>query len=246
MAAPNSSALTKPLKHIAFIMDGNGRWAKKRLLPRSAGHAAGVRRIKDIIDTCFETYDIYCVSLFCFSTENWNRPQKEIDTLFNLLEDFFHKEIDYFMEKGTKIVVLGNLSDSRIPSHTLDTIHQAMNDTKNNTKHIFNVLFNYGGRYDIQQAVQSLAKEASEGLIDPSQITQQDIADHLLTKGDPEIDLLIRTSGEERISDCFLYQLAYSELVFTPVYWPDFDQKELARCLKEYSSRNRRFGAIKE
>lgn len=241
-----SSPLTLPLNHIAFIMDGNGRWAKKRLLPRSAGHAAGVRRIKDIIDICFEEYGIYCASLFCFSTENWNRPEKEIKTLFNLLKDFFNKEIDYFMERGTRIMVLGDLSDPRIPADILETINKAVEKTKDNKNHVFNVLFNYGGRADIQQAVQAIAQEAKDGKIDPKNITQEDIANHLLTAGDPEIDLLIRTSGEERISNCFLYQLAYSELVFTKTYWPDFNRKALDECLKQYSARNRRFGAIKE
>lgn len=244
--AEKTSSLTKPLNHIAFIMDGNGRWAKKRMLPRSAGHLAGVKRIKDIISICFEEYSIYCASLFCFSTENWNRPEKEVSTLFSLLQDFFDKELPYFLKTKTQIRVLGNLSDPRIPDDILKTISQAVDKTKDNENHIFNVLFNYGGRYDIQQAICALSEEARAGKIDPKQITQQDIASHLLTKDCPEVDLLIRTSGEQRISDCFLYQLAYSELVFTGVAWPDFDHKALDECLREYSFRNRRFGAIKE
>lgn len=235
-----------PLRHIAFIMDGNGRWAKQRLLPRTAGHKAGVARIHEVIDAAFEDYGIYAATLFCFSTENWNRPEKEVSTLFKLLKAFFEKEIDYFMEKGTQIRVLGNLEDPRIPADTLATIKQSIETTKNNDKHVFNVLFNYGGRYDILQATKEIALEAKEGKIDVENIDKKMFEEHLLTKELSDIDLLIRTSGEERVSNFCLYQIAYSELVFTPTYWPDFNKKELEKCLIEYQHRNRRFGAIKE
>lgn len=235
-----------PLKHIAFIMDGNGRWAKKRLLPRSAGHRAGVAKIHEIIDSAFEDYGIYAASLFCFSTENWNRPQQEISTLFQLLEDFFKKEIDYFMEKGTQVRVLGELDDPRIPAQTLSTIKEAMEKTKNNSRHVFNVLFNYGGRGEILHATKEIAQLVEEGKLSPLDITDEVFKNHLYTKEISDIDLLIRTSGEERISNCFLYQLAYTELEFVDVYWPSFSKKDLADCLLAYTKRNRRFGAIKE
>lgn len=235
-----------PLKHIAFIMDGNGRWAKKRLLTRSAGHKAGVKKIHEIIDSAFEDYHIYAASLFCFSTENWNRPEKEISTLFLLLKEFFEKEIDYFMLKGTQVRVLGDLNDPRIPQDILDTIHDATNRTKNNDKHVFNVLFNYGGRREILDACKEIAKDVKDGKIDVSDITDSLFKEHLYTKELSDIDLLIRTSGEERISNCFLYQLAYTELEFVDVYWPSFSKKDLAECLENYTHRNRRFGAIKE
>ncbi|MFA6624659.1 MAG: polyprenyl diphosphate synthase [Bacilli bacterium] len=235
----------KNLRHIAFIMDGNGRWAKKRLLPRSAGHKAGVKRIKEIITSCYDDYGIYCATLFTFSTENWNRPQDEIDTLFQLLKLFFTQEIDYFMKRGTRIKVLGDLSDKRIPQDVLDVINDSVNRTAHNDKNVFNVLFNYGGRYDILNATKKLCSLAKAGKIDPSKITEKDFENELLTEDLSDVDLLVRTSGEERISNCLLYQIAYSEFVFTNTFWPDFDKKELGRCIDEYKHRNRRFGTIK-
>ncbi len=235
-----------PLRHIAFIMDGNGRWAKKRLLARSAGHKAGVAKIHEIIDSAFEDYGIYAASLFCFSTENWNRPEQEISTLFDLLKEFFKKEIDYFMEKQTQVRVLGVLDDPRIPKDILDTINEAMDRTKDNKRHVFNVLFNYGGRTEILSACKEIAKDVKDGKIDVSAIDDALFKSHLYTKEISDIDLLIRTSGEERISNCFLYQLAYTELEFVDVYWPSFSKKDLAQCLENYTHRNRRFGAIKE
>ena len=235
-----------PLRHIAFIMDGNGRWAKKRLLNRSAGHKAGVAKIHEIIDSAFEDYGIYAASLFCFSTENWNRPEQEISTLFSLLKEFFQKEIDYFVEKKTQVRVLGVLDDPRIPKDILDTIHEAMERTKNNDRHVFNVLFNYGGRTEILNACKEIAKDVKDGKISVEDIDDSLFKSHLYTKEISDIDLLIRTSGEERISNCFLYQLAYTELEFVDVYWPSFSKKDLAECLENYTHRNRRFGAIKE
>jgi undecaprenyl diphosphate synthase len=235
-----------PISHIAFIMDGNGRWAKKRLLPRSLGHKAGVERIHAIIDSCFEDYGIKAASLFCFSTENWNRPEKEIKTLFRLLEEFFEREIDYFMKKKTQIRVLGDLEDPRIPDGVRKTIQKAIDTTSVNQEHVFNVLFNYGGRDDILHACKQVVKEVQEGHIQEKDIDDSLFQKYLYTKELSNIDLLIRTSGEERISNCFLYQLAYAELIFTPTYWPDFSISELNSCLVEYSHRNRRFGAIKE
>lgn len=234
------------LKHIAFIMDGNGRWAKKRLLPRSLGHKAGVNKIKEIIDSCYDDYNIYATTLFTFSTENWNRPQKEIDTLFNLLEEFFKKEIEYFKNRGTRIQVLGNLDDKRIPQSVKDTILHAMDETKNNSKNVFNVLFNYGSRFEIVEACKKIASLVKEDKVNVENIDNKLFEDNLYTKELSDIDLLIRTSGEERLSNCLLYQVAYAEFVFTPCYWPDFNKKELNRCLIEYSKRNRRFGEIKD
>lgn len=235
-----------PLKHIAFIMDGNGRWAKNKMLTRSAGHRAGVAKIHEIIDCAFTDYGIYAASLFCFSTENWNRPQQEISTLFSLLKEFFEKEIDFFMETETQVRVLGELDDPRIPADILSVIHDAIERTKNNKKHVFNVLFNYGGRADILHATKMIAKDVQDGKLKVEDINDDLFKMYLYTKELSDIDLLVRTSGEERISNCFLYQLAYTELLFKEVYWPGFSKKDLADCLEEYSHRNRRFGAIKE
>ena len=150
------------------------------------------------------------------------------------------------MKKGTKINVLGDLSDPRIPEDVRKTIVESTAETNRNDKHVFNVLFNYGGRYDILQATRSLAEEVKEGKRDPKDIDEKAFASHLLTGSLSDIDCLVRTSGEERISNCCLYQIAYAELIFTKTYWPSFDKKELAKCLYEYAHRNRRFGAIKE
>ncbi|MDD7607557.1 MAG: polyprenyl diphosphate synthase [Candidatus Enterosoma sp.] len=236
----------KPIKHIAFIMDGNGRWAKKRFLSRSMGHKAGVSRIKEIIMSCYDDYGIYCASLFTFSTENWNRPQDEIDTLFELLEEFFVKEIDFFNSRGVKIQVLGNLQDERIPSKTLNVIKEAVRKTENNDKNVFNVLFNYGSRFEIIKACKEIASSVKEGIISAEDIDNTLFENHLYTKELSSIDLLIRTSGEKRLSNCLLYQVAYAEFIFTKKFWPDFNKKELYRCLLEYSKRDRRFGAIKD
>ncbi len=228
-------------------MDGNGRWAKKRLLPRSMGHRAGVKRIKEIITACFEDYGIHTASLYCFSTENWNRPKDEITTLFRLLRTFFEKEIDYFRKKDVRIRVLGFLEDERIPEDTRKTILQAMEDTKDCKSHVFNVLFNYGGRQEILFATKKIAQKVKDGKLDVDTLTEKDFEAELFTGAeDSNVDLLVRTSGEERLSNCLLYQIAYSEFLFTDTYWPDFDKTELAKCIDIYNHRNRRFGAIKE
>ncbi|MCI1735229.1 MAG: polyprenyl diphosphate synthase [Bacilli bacterium] len=234
-----------PIRHIAFIMDGNGRWAKKRFLPRSAGHKAGVSRIKEIVTSCYDDHGIYAVSLFTFSTENWNRPEKEIAILFSLLKEFFLKEIDYFVSRGTHINVLGDLDDPRIPKDILETIQMAMNRTKDLSKNVFNVLFNYGSRDEIVRASRAIAQDAMAGKIDPKTLTQKDFSRYLFTGELSDVDLLVRTSGEERLSNCLLYQIAYAEFVFEPTYWPDYSKDTLAHDIDLYRQRNRRFGAIK-
>ena len=235
-----------PLKHLAFIMDGNGRWAKKRLLPRSMGHKAGVNRIKKIIDSCFFDYGIKAVSLFTFSTENWNRPDDEIKTLFQLLKEFFELNIADFKQKKVRIFVSGNIDDPRIPKDVLDIINKAIDETKNGDSHYFNVLFNYGGRKELVKACREIASDVKEGRMSVDEIDEQTISSHLYFPLLPDIDLLIRTSGEERLSNCLLYECAYAEFVFPSCYWPDFDFRELSLCLEEYQKRSRRFGAIKQ
>lgn len=234
------------IRHIAFIMDGNGRWAKKRLLPRSSGHKVGVDIIKKIVESCYDDYGIYAVSLFTFSTENWNRPQKELDTLFKLLKEFFDKEIDYFNSRGTKINVLGELDDPRIPKDTLKTIHNAIESTKNNSTNFFNVLFNYGSRNEIADAAKLVAQDVKDGKIDISSIDKDTFKNYLFTKDLSDIDLLVRTSGEQRLSNCLLYQVAYAEFVFEDTLWPDYTPETLKKDIEIYLKRNRRFGAIEE
>jgi len=237
--------LTKPLNHIAFIMDGNGRWAKKRMLPRSLGHKAGVRNVKKIIDLCFKKYGIRTCSLFVFSTENWNRPAEEIAYLFQLLKIFFRDNIDEFLEDGTKILVSGDLTDPRIPKDVIKTIKEAEDDTKGCTNYSFNVLFNYGGRREIASACKKIAGEVKEGRINLESIDEKFVQSYLYQPELSDVDLLVRTSGELRISNCLLYELAYAEMEFPGVYWPDFSESDLIDCLKEYQNRNRRYGGLK-
>lgn len=237
---------TKSLKHILFIMDGNGRWAKKRLLPRTAGHLAGVKRIKEIVDECFLTYQIPYVSLFCFSSENWNRPEAEVSTLFKLLKEFFSSNIEDFKSKGVKIRVVGDLADKRIPTDILNTINEAMEETKELNKYNFTVLFNYGGRQDVVQATKRFASLYKEGKIELDSLNVKSFEDYLWTKDLPDVDLMVRTSGELRVSNCYLYQLAYAEMEFPKTYWPDYSVKSLKESLDDFYGRNRRFGAIKE
>lgn len=237
---------TKSLKHILFIMDGNGRWAKKRLLPRTAGHLAGVKRIKEIVDECFLTYQIPYVSLFCFSSENWNRPEAEVSTLFKLLKEFFSSNIEDFKSKGVKVRVVGDLVDKRIPTDILNTINEAMEETKELNKYNFTVLFNYGGRQDVVQATKRFASLYKEGKVELDSLNVKSFEDYLWTKDLPDVDLMVRTSGELRVSNCYLYQLAYAEMEFPKTYWPDYSVKSLKESLDDFYGRNRRFGAIKE
>lgn len=237
---------TKSLKHILFIMDGNGRWAKKRLLPRTAGHLAGVKRIKEIVDECFLTYQIPYVSLFCFSSENWNRPEAEVSTLFKLLKEFFSSNIEDFKSKGVKVRVVGDLADKRIPTDILYTINEAMEETKELNKYNFTVLFNYGGRQDVVQATKRFASLYKEGKVELDSLNVKSFEDYLWTKDLPDVDLMVRTSGELRVSNCYLYQLAYAEMEFPKTYWPDYSVKSLKESLDDFYGRNRRFGAIKE
>ena len=227
-------------------MDGNGRWAKKRLLLRTAGHLAGVKRIKEIVDECFLTYQIPYVSLFCFSSENWNRPEAEVSTLFKLLKEFFSSNIEDFKSKGVKIRVVGDLADKRIPTDILNTINEAMKETKELNKYNFTVLFNYGGRQDVVQATKKFASLYKEGKVELDSLNVKSFEDYLWTKDLPDVDLMVRTSGELRVSNCYLYQLAYAEMEFPKTYWPDYSVKSLKESLDDFYGRNRRFGAIKE
>ncbi len=228
--------LSVPLKHIAFIMDGNGRWAKKRLLPRHLGHKEGCLRIIDILKACQE-FGIRVMSLYCFSTENWKRPKDEIDHLFKYLEEFFNREIDNLVKDEVRIRTMGELS--KLPLKTQEVIKNAKERTKNNEKFILNICLNYGGRDEIVRAVNKIIETNPH-----KSITEDEFSSYLDSSSLPEVDLLIRTSGEQRISNYMLWQLAYAEFIFTPTYWPDFKKPQLIECLKEYELRNRRYGGL--
>ena len=233
--------LNKPIKHLAVIMDGNGRWAQKRGLPRTKGHEEAFSRIREISDYC-KDYDIKVVSLYAFSTENWKRPKAEISFLFNYLEVFFKREIDKIMRDGTKVIVSGDIS--KLPGKTRKTTEKAIEMTKNNTGMVLNICLNYGGKEELTRAARLIAEEVKEGKLQFEDINEQVMENHLYTAGLPNVDLMIRTSGEIRTSNFLPWQIAYAEYVFTPVYFPDFKRKEFVDCLIEYNKRNRRYGGL--
>ncbi|NLW24724.1 MAG: isoprenyl transferase [Clostridia bacterium] len=234
--------LAKPLpQHIAIIMDGNGRWAQKKGLPRAAGHRAGVEALKRIVEFCGEI-NIPYLTVYAFSTENWKRPQEEIDTLMNLMVEYIQKEINILVKKGVRVNPIGNLEE--LPSFTYEYILKAATSTKNNDKLILNVALNYGGRREITRAVQNIARLVQSGEISLKQINEQLIAEHLYTKGQPDPDLMIRPSGEMRLSNFLLWQVAYTELWVTDIMWPDFKPEHLVEAIYEYQRRNRRYGGL--
>lgn len=234
--------LTKKCAHVAFIMDGNGRWANMRGLPRYLGHKEACNRIMEIFETC-RSFNIKYMSFFAFSTENWNRPQDEIDHLMDYLEEFFKKEIDYLMSIKSRIVISGDLS--KIREKTRKVCLEAMERTQYNDDWVLNICLNYGGRDEIVRAAKKIAIDYKEGHIDLENLNENTFKNYLWQSDIPDVDLLIRTSGEERISNFLLYEIAYSELVFTKVKWPDFKRAELIDCLQEFENRNRRFGGLK-
>ena len=233
--------LNKPINHIAFIMDGNGRWAKERGLPRHLGHKEACNRITEVFDYCRE-FNIKVVSFYAFSTENWKRPQAEIKHLFNYLEVFFKKEINKLIKDGTKVMISGDIT--RLPEKTQKTIARSIELTKDCPNMIFNICLNYGGKEELTRAAKLIAEEVKEGKLNVEDINEEVVENHLYTAGLPNVDLMIRTSGEIRTSNFLPWQIAYAEYVFTPVYFPDFKRKEFVDCLIEFNKRNRRYGGL--
>ena len=233
--------LNKPIKHVAIIMDGNGRWAKERGWPRTRGHKEAFDRIIEIFDYCAD-YDIKVLSLYAFSTENWKRPKAEVSFLFKYLEIFFKREIDRIMKDGTKIIVSGDIS--KLPEKTRKTTEKAIEMTKNNKGIVLNICLNYGGKEELTRAARLIAEEVKDGKLKLEDINEQVMENHLYTAGLPNVDLMIRTSGEIRTSNFLPWQIAYAEYVFTPVYFPDFKRKEFVDCLIEFNKRNRRYGGL--
>lgn len=227
-------------KHIAIIMDGNGRWAKKRGMPRTAGHKQGAENIRKIAIACNEL-GVQALTCYAFSTENWKRPESEVDYLCKLPKLFFHRYLEELRRNNIKVSFLGELD--RFPSETRNVIETAVEKTKDNTGLILCLAVNYGARREILLAAQSYAKEclATQSL---QEIDEDTFSSYLMTHGMPEVDLMIRTSGEQRISNFLLWQLAYAEFIFTPVAWPDFTKEELIKAIEEYTSRHRRFGGL--
>ena len=220
--------------HIAFIMDGNRRWAKRRGFSKFYGHKKGAERLVEIIKELSKIEEIKYASFFAFSTENWNREQEEIDAIFKIIVDMFDENEEDFKTWNVKFVAMGDIS--RFPSEIQKRIIKAVEDSKNNTGLVVNLALNYGGRDDIVQAVNKLIKNGK------NKVSEDDIAENLYSYPATDIDFVIRTSGEMRVSNFMLYQLAYSEFYFPKVCWPAFNKKELFKSLKIYSKRNRRFG----
>jgi undecaprenyl diphosphate synthase len=223
--------------HIGIIMDGNGRWAARRSLPRSEGHRRGVEVIEPIVDACMEL-GVGALSLYVFSFENWSRPRAEIFEIWKLLEFFFGSRFQALKSKGIRITHCG--SDRRLPSHIKKILSDAVSETCKNRRMILNLCLNYGGRQEIVEGVNEWLATRRDG----ESFTVKKMEKHLQTAGLPEVDLIIRTSGEYRISNFLLWQLAYSELAFVDVLWPDFRPEDLHRAVYDYQQRERRFGNI--
>jgi len=227
--------------HIAIIMDGNGRWAQERGLPRVSGHKAGVNALKEIIIACSDL-NIKVLSLYAFSTENWKRPKEEVNALMNLLVSSLKKEIDKLNENNIKIRVIGEKKG--LPEKVQKEVIKAEERTKNNTGLILNVALNYGGRKEIIHCVKEVCKKVINNELTLDDIDENIFSQMLYTNGLPDPDLIIRPSGELRLSNFLLWQSAYSEFWFTPVYWPDFKKEHLIQAIIDYQKRNRRFGSI--
>ncbi|AVH63038.1 isoprenyl transferase [Nostoc sp. 'Peltigera membranacea cyanobiont' 213] len=228
-------------QHVAVIMDGNGRWAKRQGLPRFMGHKRGVDALKDLLRCC-QDWGIQALTAYAFSTENWKRPQEEVDFLMTLFQRVLRQELREMVEENVQIKFVGNLQ--ALPRSLQQEISRSMEKTKDNRGIRFSVATNYGGRQEILQACQAIAKQVQQGLLQPDEIDEQVFESHLYTAGITDPDLLIRTSGEMRLSNFLLWQMAYGEIYITDALWPDFDRAEFHRALCAYQQRERRFGKV--
>ncbi|MCH4888756.1 isoprenyl transferase [Acidaminobacter sp. JC074] len=228
-------------EHIAIIMDGNGRWAKKRNMPRNMGHKAGGENVKTITKAC-DKLGVKYLTLYAFSTENWKRPEEEVSGLMDLLVFFLKSELKELHENHVRIRTIGDIS--HLPKKTKQVLDDSIEVTKNNTGLNLVLALNYGSRNEITLAVKAIGSKLKDGSLDLDDINEDLIAEHLDTADMPDPDLMIRTSGELRLSNYMLWQLAYSEFYFTDVYWPDFGEEALMEAVKVYSNRQRRFGAV--
>jgi undecaprenyl diphosphate synthase len=228
-------------RHIAIIMDGNGRWAKRRSLPRVAGHRAGVEPVRQSVETCARM-GVEALTLYAFSVENWKRPLEEVETLWRLLRLYLREEHDRLMRNNIRFRALGRLDD--LPKNVRRELQETMQATAGHTGIQVNLAINYGGRAEIADAVRALVDKARRG--EPVNVTEELIGDHLYTAGLPDPDLLIRTSGEMRVSNFLLWQIAYAELYVTPTLWPDFGRTDLLQAVLDFQKRERRFGGLSQ
>lgn len=229
-------------RHVAIIMDGNGRWAKRRGMPRVVGHQNGMKAVKRATIAANDL-GVEFLTLYAFSTENWTRPKDEVDFLMRLPVEFLAIELDELIEKNVQVRVMGD--PEALPSHTRKAMEEAVARTKSNTGLILNFALNYGGRKEIEDCMREMGKDIQAGTLSPDEITSELIGSRLLSSGLPDPDLLIRTSGEKRLSNFMLWQIAYSEFWFTDAYWPEFDKTHLMQAVAEYQRRTRRYGGLK-
>ncbi|XMB66801.1 polyprenyl diphosphate synthase [Mycoplasmatota bacterium zrk1] len=230
-------------KHIAFIMDGNGRWAKAKGKSRTFGHKAGFKNLVEVVKAC-QDIGVETVTCYAFSTENWNRPASEVSYLMDVPSELYSEKGKEFVEKQIKVRFIGRRD--RVPSHTLKAIVSIEEDTKEFTKFEVVIAFDYGSYEELTTSIKKIARDAIDGTIKVEDIDDNLISNYLYTSDLPPIDLMVRTSGEHRLSNYLLWQLAYSELYFPKTYWPDFNKNELLIAINEYNMRNRRFGSIEE
>ena len=230
-------------EHVAIIMDGNGRWAKKRGLPRVAGHRTGADSVRQIVKSC-EKVGVKFITLYAFSSENWNRPEKEVEALMGLLEKFLRDRLPEMMEDNVRLKAIGRLD--MLPPHVRQQLDETIEKTANNTAITMILALSYGGREEIVDATKAIAAKVAAGEISPEDIDNSTFSKHLYTGDIPDPDLLIRTSGEVRLSNFLLWQLSYAEIVITQKNWPEFRHKEFILALQEFTRRDRRFGKVTE
>lgn len=228
-------------QHVAIIMDGNGRWARDRSLPRPLGHHAGMEAVREVVAGCLDA-GVEVLSLFAFSTENWHRPPSEIEALMGLLEEYIARESEELREKGVRVRVLGDLE--RLSETGRRAVEQVMRTTEGGDALALNLCISYSSRAEITRAARLLAESVAQGRLRPDEIDEDALAARLYTAGHPDPDLLIRTSGEMRISNFLLWQLAYAEFYVTPVLWPDFTREQLFEAILDFQHRDRRFGRV--
>lgn len=229
-------------RHIAIIMDGNGRWAQRHQLPRTQGHIEGARRAEEIIDTA-RALGVQVLTLFTFSTENWSRPETEVSAIMSILVAVLQKKVQKLKQDNIRFQIIGHLS-SGIPGSVLSTLQNVMEQTRDNTGLVMNLAFNYGSRREMVDGIKSIAKKVESGELKVDEINELVVSQSLYTRDLPDPDLLIRTSGEKRISNFLLWQLSYAEFYFTEIFWPDFSGEEFQKAIDEYQHRERRFGRI--
>lgn len=232
--------LEKLPRHVAIVMDGNRRWARSRFLPRVEGHRHGVKAVRRAVEACID-FKIPTLTLYTFSSENWNRPKDEVSALMHLLAFYLRNEMDMLVKERVCFRALGRVHE--LPESVREQVRELEARTQKNTQLQFNIALNYGGRQELVDAAKSMVRDAQAGELHHEDVTEVSFAQRLTTAGMEDPDLLIRTGGEQRISNFLLWQMAYTELVFLPIYWPDFDASHLRQAIEEFGGRERRFGA---